>query len=244
MALYDQTEQQSLENELRGAINDIRRGNPHAFAYFVCQLYLLRVEPERIKRVKASCGVTETEYTAWETTYYSLPQDQRDETENLINYFAGGLNEYLTFRIGQDEYGVDVLRVQEIRSYEKPTVPGRRPTTRLPYLIGAAIVRGSLIPFIDLRIKLGVREPRYDTLTVVIVIQSRDKKYRSGIVVDSVSDVLVIPRQDIRGCSAHDRAVGVARGVAQVGDRFIRLVNLDTEAFLASANLELVAAQT
>ena len=106
------------------------------------------------------------------------------------------------------------------------------------------MLRGKVIPLIDLRIKLGVRNPTHNTSTVTVMIQSRDQRYRAGIVVDAVSDVIEISRKDIRGCSAHDIALGTAQGVAQVDDRLIRLVALDAEIFLANASARLAGSAT
>ena len=76
------------------------------------------------------------------------------------------IREFLAFKIANEEYGVDILRVQEIRSYEKPTSIANAPE----HLKGVVNLRGVIVPIIDLRIKLGVGEVRYDHLTVVIVL--------------------------------------------------------------------------
>ncbi len=239
MALHDQTEQQPLENEVRMAIDDIRRGNAIAFAIFTSQLFMMRIEPERVQRAKDSRHVTLEEYVTWETAYCSLPQAEREEAERLINYFAGGLNEYLTFRIGADEFGINILRVQEIRSFEQPTEPGQQEGVGLPYFLGTIMLRGDIVPLIDLRIKLGVRDPAYNAFTVTVMVQSRDQRYRAGVVVDAVSEVIEISQKDIQGCSVHDIALGTALGTAQIKDRLIRLVALDAEIFLANTSARL-----
>lgn len=242
MRLHNQTDQQLLEGELRVAINDIRDGNALAFAVFTSRLFMLRIDPERIKCIKESRHVTDNEYAAWEKAYYALPEAQRNEAEHLIDYFTGGLNEYLTFRIGANEFGIDILRVQEIRSFEMPTGPGQQEGAGLPYFLGTIMLRGKVIPLIDLRIKLGMRNPVYNAFTITVMIQSRDQRYRAGMVVDTVSDIIEISRKDIHGCSAHDIALGTAQGVAQVGDRLIRLVALDAETFLANTSARLAGA--
>lgn len=81
------------------------------------------------------------------------------------------IREFLAFKIANEEYGVDILRVQEIRSYEKPTSIANAPE----HLKGVVNLRGVIVPIIDLRIKLGVGEVRYDHLTVVIVLNIGDR---------------------------------------------------------------------
>jgi len=76
------------------------------------------------------------------------------------------IREFLAFKIANEEYGVDILRVQEIRSYEKPTTIANAPE----HLKGVVNLRGVIVPIIDLRIKLGVGEVQYNHLTVVIVL--------------------------------------------------------------------------
>ncbi len=92
--------------------------------------------------------------------------------------------EFLTFTLGEEHYGVDILKVQEIRGYDA--------VTRVPdapeYIKGVINLRGTIVPVIDLRLKLRLREARYDSLTVMIVLNVEDRVV--GIVVDGVSDVV------------------------------------------------------
>ncbi len=88
------------------------------------------------------------------------------------------IREFLAFKIANEEYGVDILRVQEIRSYEKPTTIANAPE----HLKGVVNLRGVIVPIIDLRIKLGVSEVQYDHLTVVIVLNIGQRVV--GVVVD------------------------------------------------------------
>ncbi|WP_128003730.1 chemotaxis protein CheW, partial [Piscinibacter defluvii] len=103
---------------------------------------------------------------------------------------AGG--EFLTFRLGDEEYGIDILRVQEIRSYEQPTRIANAPA----FVKGVVNLRGVIVPVVDLRMKLGCPSAEYNTFTVVIVLNVRNRVV--GAVVDSVSDVLELPPEAIK----------------------------------------------
>ncbi len=108
------------------------------------------------------------------------------------NTAAMTAQEWLTFRLGDEEYGMDILRVQEIRSYEKPTRIANMPD----YLKGVVDLRGVIVPIIDLRMKLGMRDMRYDGATVTIVLNVGGQIV--GTVVDSVSDVLELKADDVK----------------------------------------------
>ena len=139
------------------------------------------------------------------------------------------IREFLAFKIGNEEYGVDILRVQEIRSYEKPTTIANAPAD----LKGVVNLRGVIVPIIDLRLKLGLTTVQYDHLTVVIVLNIGQRVV--GVVVDGVSDVLTLEREQLRPVPAlrgdfdpeHLLAIG------SVGKRM--LILLDIEKFLANS---------
>ena len=139
------------------------------------------------------------------------------------------IREFLAFKIGSEEYGVDILRVQEIRSYEKPTTIANAPAD----LKGVVNLRGVIVPIIDLRLKLGLTTVQYDHLTVVIVLNIGQRVV--GVVVDGVSDVLTLEREQLRPVPAlrgdfdpeHLLAIG------SVGKRM--LILLDIEKFLANS---------
>jgi len=100
--------------------------------------------------------------------------------------------EWLTFRLGEEEYGMDILRVQEIRSYEKPTRIANMPD----FVKGVVNLRGVIVPILDLRMKLGMTDLRYDGATVTIVLNVGSQVV--GVVVDSVSDVLELKPDDVK----------------------------------------------
>lgn len=145
--------------------------------------------------------------------------------------------EYLTFRLGAEEYGIDILRVQEIRSYEKPTRIANAPA----HILGVVNLRGVIVPVIDLRIKLGCARVEYDDLTVVIVLNLKGRVI--GVVVDSVSDVLELARDAIRAApEVTSTSVDTAfiTGIASVGERM--LILMDIEALVSSPDMGLVDA--
>ena len=143
--------------------------------------------------------------------------------------------EYLTFRLGGEEYGIDILRVQEIRSYEQPTRIANSPA----FLKGVVNLRGVIVPIIDLRLKLGCDKAEHDSFTVVIVLNVRGRVV--GAVVDSVSDVLELPVEAIRPAppmASNGADSACLTGIGSVGERM--LILMDIEALMSSADMGLV----
>ena len=100
--------------------------------------------------------------------------------------------EFLAFTLGQEEYGINILNVQEIRGYENVTRIANSPD----YLKGVVNLRGTIVPIVDMRIKFKLDDPTYDQFTVVIILNLG--KHILGMVVDSVSDVTTLSQEDIR----------------------------------------------
>lgn len=145
--------------------------------------------------------------------------------------------EYLTFRIGAEEYGIDILKVREIRRYETPTRIARTP----PFIKGVVNLRGTIVPIVDLRMKLHpASTPVYTAFTVVIILHLLDRVV--GVVVDSVSDVLQLAQGDISDMPDVDSAIDPAcmEGLGTVEGRM--LILLDIENLMAHADMGLVAA--
>src|SRR3989338_1259265 len=101
-------------------------------------------------------------------------------------------SQFLTFLLGEEQYGVDILRVQEIKGY---TVVTRIPNTP-DYIKGVLNLRGTIVPIVDLRTKFGMEKAEYTMFTVIVVVVIQDKV--TGIVVDAVSDVMNINNKDIQ----------------------------------------------
>ena len=139
--------------------------------------------------------------------------------------------EFLTFTLGEEEYGVDILKVQEIRGYDTVT---RIPDTP-DFVKGVINLRGTIVPVIDLRLKLRLDEARYDAFTVMIVLNVEDRVV--GIVVDSVSDVIPLNADQIRPTPEFGAAVDTRfiSGIGTQDDRM--LILLDIETLLDSADM-------
>jgi purine-binding chemotaxis protein CheW len=142
--------------------------------------------------------------------------------------------EYLTFRLGDEEYGIDILKVQEIRGYENPTRIANAPH----FLKGVVNLRGTIVPIVDLRMRFGCSSSEYNTFTVSIILHIGQRTI--GTVVDSVSDVMEIPADSVRPAPDMNSAIDASfiRGLAQVGERMVIL--LDIESLLMSPDMGLV----
>jgi purine-binding chemotaxis protein CheW len=147
---------------------------------------------------------------------------------------AARAGEYLTFRLGSEEYGIDILRVQEIRSYEPPTRIANAPS----FLKGVVNLRGVIVPIIDLRLKLNCDSAEYNHFTVVIVLNVRGRIV--GAVVDSVSDVLQLGADTIRSAPATNGTIDTSYiiGIGSVAERMLILV--DIEAMMSSPDMGLM----
>ncbi|MFC7435315.1 chemotaxis protein CheW [Hydrogenophaga bisanensis] len=147
-----------------------------------------------------------------------------------------GKAEYLTFRLGAEEYGIDILRVQEIRSYEEPTRIANAPS----FIKGVVNLRGVIVPVVDLRIKLNCEKVEYNGFTVVIVLNVHGRVV--GAVVDSVSDVIELGGEQIRPAPEMNTTVDTTfiTGIASVAERM--LILMDIEALMSSADMGLIDA--
>ena len=142
--------------------------------------------------------------------------------------------EYLSFVLGDAHYCIDILKVQEIRTYEAPTRIANTPT----FIKGVMNLRGNIVPIIDLRVKFGLPEQRYDTQTVVIVLNIA--KRTVGVVVDGVSDVIQVAAADIKPPPELGGAVDTRylQGLATVGGQMMILI--DIERLMTSRDMALV----
>jgi purine-binding chemotaxis protein CheW len=131
--------------------------------------------------------------------------------------------EYLTFRLGNEEYGIDILKVQEIRSYEPPTRIANAPA----HVKGVVNLRGVIVPIVDLRLRLNTENCDYNAFTVVIVLHVAGRVV--GAVVDGVSDVLEIAPDSVRAAPEISSAVdaGCILGLGQVGERMLILLDIE-----------------
>ena len=148
------------------------------------------------------------------------------------------IREFLSFKLGDEEYGMDILRVQEIRSYEPPTRMANSPG----FIKGVINLRGVIVPIIDMRIKFNLAKVNYDTFTVVIVVNIGNQVV--GIVVDGVSDVITLSPEQLHPAPEFSSAIGSDHvlAIGSVADRM--LILLDIEKLLTSAEMGLVAETT
>lgn len=145
-------------------------------------------------------------------------------------------SEYLTFTLDREEYGIDILKVQEIRGYEKPTRIANSPA----FIKGVVNLRGVIVPIVDLRIKFNLGEPTYDQFTVVIILNIGKRVV--GIVVDGVSDVIQFSSDSLRPAPEFGSALDTRYivGLGTIDERMIIVV--DIEKLMSSDEMDLVEA--
>ncbi len=155
--------------------------------------------------------------------------------EKIDEQISSGAREYLTFRLDQEEYGIDILKVQEIRGYEPPTRVANAPG----FLKGVVNLRGTIVPIVDMRLKFNCEKAEYNAFTVVIILNLRSRIV--GIVVDSVSDVMELPPESIKPAPDIDSVIdsGSVVGLGSLGDRMLILV--DIERLMSAPDMGLVS---
>jgi purine-binding chemotaxis protein CheW len=148
--------------------------------------------------------------------------------------------ELLTFRLGAEEYGIEILKVQEIRGYEQPTRIANAPS----FIKGVVNLRGVIVPIVDLRMKFGLAEAEYNSFTVVIILNVAARTV--GIVVDSVSDVIELGREQVRPAPEFSGAVdaGYITGLGSLkqGDAERMLILVDIERLMTGADMGIIKA--
>jgi len=162
-----------------------------------------------------------------------MAQAENAAPNQVINTLVGDAREYLTFKLGNEEYGIDILKVQEIRGYDQVTPIANSPS----FLKGVINLRGTIVPIIDMRIKFGVSKAEYDQFTVVIILNIAHRVV--GIVVDSVSDVTPLSSDQIRPTPELSGAVDTSYidGLASLSERM--LILLDIEKLMMSRDMGL-----
>ena len=143
--------------------------------------------------------------------------------ETMDSSSAPASGEYLTFTLGQEEYGIDILKVQEIRGYEAVTRIANAP----PFIKGVINLRGVIVPIVDLRIKFNLGEPSYDQFTVVIILNIG--KRVMGIVVDGVSDVIQLASDNLHPAPEFGSVLDTRYllGLGTVEQRMIIMVDIE-----------------
>jgi purine-binding chemotaxis protein CheW len=136
---------------------------------------------------------------------------------------GGATRQYLTFTLGTEEYGFDLLKVQELRGYTPVTPIPNSP----PHMRGVLNLRGAVVPVIGLREKLGLPGVEYDKFTVIVVVSTGRRIV--GLIVDSVSDVLSLPPSAIEPPPdlGAELDTSFITGMAKAGERLLVLVDID-----------------
>jgi len=145
------------------------------------------------------------------------------------------VREFLAFKLGSEEYGIDILRVQEIRSYEEPTRMANAPA----FIKGVINLRGVIVPIVDMRMKFNLEQVNYDSFTVVIVLNIGTQVI--GMVVDGVSDVITLAPEQLRPVPEFSSTIGSDHllAIGSLEDRM--LILLDIEKLMSSAEMGLIA---
>lgn len=154
--------------------------------------------------------------------------------EASVDANTGIANEFLTFTLGKEEYGIDILKVQEIRGYDAVTSIANTPE----FIKGIINLRGIIVPIVDMRIKFKLGSAEYDQFTVVIILNIAKRVV--GMVVDGVSDVITLPSAQIKPAPEFGAAMDTQYivGLGTLDERMIILV--DIERLMTSSDMELV----
>ncbi len=155
-----------------------------------------------------------------------------DKMPNEAVGFAS--NEFLTFRLGSEEYGIDILKVQEIRGYDAITQIANAPE----FIKGVVNLRGIIVPIVDMRIKFSLGHAEYDQFTVVIILNVAGRVM--GVVVDGVSDVITLEAGQMRPTPEFGSIINTEyiKGLGTVDERM--LILLDIEKLMGSTDMGLI----
>ncbi|MDP2256533.1 MAG: chemotaxis protein CheW [Rhodoferax sp.] len=142
--------------------------------------------------------------------------------------------EFLSFTLGQEEYGIDIQKVQELRGYDTVTRIANAPE----HIKGVVNLRGIIVPIIDMRIKFNLGTPTYDQFTVVIILNLASRVM--GMVVDSVSDVITLTPEQIKPAPEMGAVLGTDYliGLGTLDERMLILVDIDK--LMTSAEMGLI----
>lgn len=142
--------------------------------------------------------------------------------------------EYLTFTLGDEEYGIDILKVQEIRSFDKVTHIVNAPA----FIKGVINLRGVIVPIVDLRLKFNLGDAAFTSFTAVVILNVADRVV--GVVVDSVSDVVHLQIDQIKPPPQFSSILDVEfiAGLTSIDDRMV--IIMDIEALMSGQDMALV----
>lgn len=160
-----------------------------------------------------------------------MSNTQGNTAANTLKTAAG---EYLTFVLGNEQYGIEILKVQEIRGYDAVTQIANMP----PFIKGVVNLRGKIVPIVDLRIKFNLGKVEYNEFTVVIILNLGGRIV--GIVVDGVSDVRELREEHLREVPSLVTRIDTKYivGLATIEQEMLILV--DIERLMTSDEMELM----
>lgn len=161
-------------------------------------------------------------------------QQTMNETVNPVHAAGEPGNEFLTFTLGNEEYGLDILKVQEIRGYDAVTAIANSPA----FIKGVINLRGIIVPIVDMRIKFNLGKVEYNEYTVVIILNVANRVV--GMVVDGVSDVITLKPDQIKPAPEFGSAFDTKylTGLGTVDKRMLILV--DIEKLMGGRDMELM----
>jgi purine-binding chemotaxis protein CheW len=152
---------------------------------------------------------------------------------------VGMANEFLTFKLGSEEYGIEILKVQEIRGYEQVTAIANSPE----FIKGVVNLRGIIVPIVDMRIKFNLGRAEYDQFTVVIILNVAGRVV--GMVVDAVSDVIQLSAEHIRPAPDFSSSTFDTKYITGLGTLEERmLILVDIEKLMSGADMALMEQAT
>lgn len=157
-----------------------------------------------------------------------------EEVEGKASHGGSVAGEFLTFVLGSEAYGLEILKVQEIRGYDAVTQIANTPA----FIKGVINLRGKIVPIVDLRVKFKMGKVEYNEFTVVIILNLGGRVV--GIVVDGVSDVMQLEESQIRAVPDIVASIDTQyiTGLASVGEKMFILV--DIEKLMNSQEMELM----
>ena len=152
----------------------------------------------------------------------SAPSSPATEGEGAMQAL-GDEGQFLTFTLAEESYGVDILKVQEIRGWSQVTQIPNAPD----FIRGVMNLRGEIVPILDIRRRFNMDEIEFTEHTVVIVLNIKDRTI--GMVVDGVSDVVSIPAEEMRPAPDFGTAIDAnfVRALSPIGDRMVIILNVD-----------------
>jgi purine-binding chemotaxis protein CheW len=151
---------------------------------------------------------------------------QVNDSLDVMGEIEDGAEQFLTFILGDEEYGVEILRVQEIKGWDTVTNIPNSPH----YLCGVLNLRGTIVPVVDLRLRFEMAECEYTPTTVIVVLNIEGESQRTvGIVVDGMSDTYNVMPDDIKPSPDFGSTIKTdyITGLVTIGDNMVMLLDID-----------------